>query len=62
MQHILKRTNTSGTIPQKLRSSGPSDASGMDMPSQEKTDSSPSARQLAPALVRNDGSRVKEKK
>lgn len=61
IQHILKRTNTSGHMSQKIRNAGAPDTSGGDAATQDNTETSTS-RNLAPALVRNDGTRAKEKK
>ncbi|KAF8866779.1 WD40 repeat-like protein [Acephala macrosclerotiorum] len=65
--HILKRTNTENTIPQKLRTSELRTSTGPDSPVTElgspiSPDIAPPGRQLTPEVARSESFPAKEKK
>lgn len=57
--HILRRTNTENTIPQKLRTA---ETSNTEIGSPASPDIALPGRQLTPEIVRSDSNPLKEKK
>ncbi|KAG4434459.1 hypothetical protein IFR05_010069 [Cadophora sp. M221] len=60
--HILKRTNTENTIPQKLRNAGGPESPNTEVGSPISPDLPPPGRQFTPEINRSDSNPSKEKK
>jgi len=60
--HILKRTNTENTIPQKLRNAGGPESPNTEVGSPISPELPPPGRQLTPEINRSDSNPSKEKK